>query len=257
MLESKRRAMIFLILSLLLAAIAGFLVLKKVQDINANLGTLVKVYVANTNIPSRTLIKPSDVRTDEIPKKYLRDYHITNTEDLVNKVSVVPLSAGDIITKNILKQATAVLNENDRLLTLMQSDKVYFDEPLEAQDRVDIVVSDQFSGKKQTYIFMSDVKVVRVAKEKNSFKGVQLEIPITQVPKLIHYQNYADSIRIVKANVGKEHNSTEAAASEVVNSPIDSNQDEKSNVKENEQKESNKVSKIEKDKGNSKKDSNR
>lgn len=46
MLESKRRAIIFFILSLLLALTAGLLVLKKVQAINDNLGTMVKVYVA-------------------------------------------------------------------------------------------------------------------------------------------------------------------------------------------------------------------
>lgn len=230
MLESKRRATIFFILSLLLAATAGFLVLHKVQNMNSNLGTLVKVYVAKSNIPSRTLIKPSDVKTDEIPKKYLRDYHITDSNDLINKVSVVPLSSGDIITKNILKRAAELVNENDRIITMMQSNKVYFDESLEAQDRVDIIVSDQFSGNKQTSVFMTDVKVVSVAMVKGSFKGARLEIPFDMVPRLINFQNYADNIRIVKANVGKEHMNTKPTSSEGQNSTSNDARNENKNV---------------------------
>ncbi|MCM3241022.1 flagella basal body P-ring formation protein FlgA [Heyndrickxia oleronia] len=222
MLESKRRAIIFFILSLLLALTAGLLVLKKVQAINDNLGTMVKVYVAKGDISSRAIITPENVTTDEIPKKYLKDYHVTKTEDLLNKVAVVPLSDGDMITKNILKQASAVVEEKNRLVTLMQSDRVYFDEPLEALDRVDIIVSERFSGKEETKFFMKDVKVARVAKEKSKFKGIQVEIPQSLVPELIHMQNYADSVRIIKSNVGQSN--------EPVQSQLEENQEE---IKEN------------------------
>lgn len=204
MLESKRRSIIFFVLSVLLALTAGFLVMNKVRALNNNLGTMVKVYVASTDITSRTLITLDNVRIEEIPKKYLRDYHITDSNDLINKVSVVPLSKGDVITKNMLKQASSVLKENDRLITLMRSERVVFDEPLESLDRVDIIVSHQFNGKQETIIFMEDVKVARVAKKKNEFSGVQLEVPLEKAPELIHMQNYADSVRIVKANVGKK-----------------------------------------------------
>ncbi|MBS4179502.1 Flp pilus assembly protein CpaB [Lederbergia citrea] len=203
MLESKRKAIIFFVISLLLALTSGFLVLKKVKALNNNLGTMVQIFVANEDIPSRALIRPEDIKMEEIPQKYLRDYHITNAEELMNKVSIVPLSTGDIITKNMLKQASSVVEENNRLITLMQADRIFFDEPLEAMDRVDIIVSHRFNSKEETSVFMKDVKVARVAKEKNKFKGVQLEVPLEAAPELIHMQNYADSVRIVKANVGK------------------------------------------------------
>ncbi|WP_340084707.1 SAF domain-containing protein [Siminovitchia sp. FSL H7-0308] len=203
MLESKRKAIIFFSISLLLAITAGMLILKKVQALNTNLGTMVQVVAANQDIPSRTLIRPEDITFEEIPQKYLKDYHITNTEKLVNKVSMVPLSKGDIITGNMLKQTSSVVEENNRLISVMRSDRIIFDEQLEALDRVDIIVSHRFDSKEQTTYFMKDVKVARVSKEKNKFKGVQLEIPTEQAPQLIHMQNYADSVRIVKANVGK------------------------------------------------------
>ena len=204
MLESKRRAIIFMLLSLSLAVLAGFLVLQKVKALNNDLGTVVSVYAANEDIASRQELKPSMITTKEIPKKYLEDYHITDVSDLENKVLVVPLSKGDVISKNILKQASVVMEENNRLISVMSDERVAFDESLEAMDRVDIIVSDKLEGNKaQTRIFMKDVKVARIAKKDNKFQGVQLEIPLDKAPELIHMQNYADSVRIIKSNVGQ------------------------------------------------------
>ncbi|NQD66056.1 flp pilus assembly protein CpaB [Bacillus haikouensis] len=211
MLESKRKAIIFIVLSILLAVTAGFLVLKKVQALNTNLGTSVKIFVADKEIASRSLITPDNVKTEEIPKKFLKDYHVTDVDELVNKVSVVPLATGDMITTNILKRASSVVDENNRLITLMQNERVFFDEPLEALDRVDIIVSHHFNNKEETTVFMRDVKVARVAKDKD-FKGVQLEVSMEKAPELIHMQNYADSLRIIKANVGKQEASQEDEA---------------------------------------------
>jgi Flp pilus assembly protein CpaB len=232
MLESKRKAIIFIVLSVLLALTAGFLVLKKVQALNTNLGTSVQIYVASKEISSRMLITPENIKTEEIPKKFLKDYHITDAKELVNKVSVVPLSSGDVITKNILKQAASVVEENNRLITLMKSERVFFDEPLEALDRVDVIVSHRFSGKEETSIFMKDVKVARVAKKDDDFQGVQLEVPLEKAPELIHMQNYSDSLRIVKANVGKKEE--QEAATKEEKAPA---KDEKEQVKEQEKKE--------------------
>jgi hypothetical protein len=95
----------------------------------------------------------------------------------------------------------------------MQNERVFFDEPLEALDRVDIIVSHRFNNKEETTVFMKDVKVARVAKDKGKdFKGVQLEVSMEKAPELIHMQNYADSLRIIKANVGKQKASQEGEA---------------------------------------------
>lgn len=203
MLESKRKAIIFFSIALLLALTAGMLILKKVQALNTNLGTMVQVAVASQEVPSRKIILPSDVAMEEIPQKYVKPYHVTDVEDLKNKVSTVPLSKGDVITQNMLKQASSVVEENNRLISLMGSDRITFDERLEALDRVDIIVSHRFNSKEQTDYFMKDVKVAHASEKKNDFKGVLLEVPTDKAPELIHMQNYADSVRVVKANVGQ------------------------------------------------------
>lgn len=238
MLESKRRAIIFLLLSLSLAIIAGFLVLQKVKAMNNDLGTMVQVYAAKTDISSRQEIMPDMITTKEIPQKYLEEYHITNVSDLENKVAVVPLSAGDVISKNILKQSSVVMEEHNRLISVMSDERVIFDESLEALDRVDIIVSEKFGDKPQTTIFMEDVKVARIAKKSDKFAGVQLEVPLEKAPELIHMQNYADSVRIVKSNVGQPAEELEAAEEETKGEKTDVKEAEKAPPKEEEKEES-------------------
>lgn len=214
MLESKRRAIIFFSLAVLLAAVSGFLVLQKVQALNSDLGTIVTVYTASGEISSRKAVTPDDVTTAEIPQEYLRDEHITDVDELMNKVSVVPLSEGDIITENILKEASAVTEANNRLVSMLRSEKVSFDENLIALDRVDIVVSHNFEEEPVTEVFMEDVKVARVAEEDEEFRGVQLEVPYENVSELIHMQNYADTLRVVKANVAETEQQEETSDQE-------------------------------------------
>ncbi|MFP7447004.1 flagella basal body P-ring formation protein FlgA [Bacillus infantis] len=204
MLESKRRAIIFILVSVLLAAAAGFFVLQKVSALNSELGGMTEVYVAASDIPSRTLIEREQVKTVEIPNRYVNNSHVTNVEDLINKVLVVPVAAEDVITKTMIKPVSNVRDENNRLVMIPQSDKVNFDQQLEALDRVDIIVSHKFNDKPVTETFMKDVPVAAVLKSNKKFKGIVVEIADKDAPQVIHMQNYADSMRILKANVGKE-----------------------------------------------------
>ncbi|WP_210367925.1 SAF domain-containing protein [Bacillus sp. REN3] len=219
MLESKRRAIIFITISLLLATAAGFFALKKVRDLNSELGGMTKVYVAADNIPSRTLIKPNQVMTLEIPNRFVNeDSHVTDEKDFYNKVLVVPLSKNDIITKQMIKPVSNIANENNRLVAIPHSDRVSFDETLESLDRIDIIVSHDFGGKPVTEIFMEDVSVAYPLFSGKKFKGVVVEVSAENAPKIIHMENYADSMRILKANVGKGDENKAATGGEKVNS---------------------------------------
>jgi Flp pilus assembly protein CpaB len=206
MLESKRRAIIFISISLVLAIIAGFMFLQKVNELNANLGGTTEVYIAKADINSRTIITPEMVDTIDLPNKFVTETHVTDPREITNKVAIVPLFEGDMITTNLLKPFSEVGDPNHRLVALFANERVSFDQELEDLDRVDIVVSQQFEGEPKTEIFMTDVHVFRVDKTKKEFRGVALEVSKEDAPKLIHMQNYADSIRVLKANVGQESN---------------------------------------------------
>jgi len=207
MLESKKRAMIFLLLAFILASIAGYLVFNKVKTLDSELGKMTKIYVAAGNIPSRTLITKGQIKTMKIPEKYAKDSSfVTELSDIVNHVAVVPLSKNGIFMKNMLKDATVARKANDRLIAVYPTEKIQFDQEVETNDRVDIIVSTEENGQKKTEIFMRDVPVAYAEKHKDRFLGVGLEVSLDEAPKLINMQNYADHIRILKANVGKEDN---------------------------------------------------
>ncbi|MEO4054195.1 SAF domain-containing protein [Solibacillus sp. CAU 1738] len=215
MLEAKRRAAIFLILAFLMAAVVGYLVLEKVKQLNAELGGMVEIYVSNGNIPTRTLLQPNQLSKMEIPQKFLTDSHITADSEIIGYVSVVPLEEGDIVTKNMLKNFANLQNENNRLVALYRTDKVQFDQEIAALDRVDIVVSHDKNGEKTTEIFMKDVPVAFAQGTRENFAGIAVEISMTDAPKLIHMQNYAEYIRVLKANVGKDGQVAEEEIAEI------------------------------------------
>jgi Flp pilus assembly protein CpaB len=201
-LEAKRRAAIFLLLAFILAAVAGYLVLEKVKQLNAELGGMVEIYVANGNIPARELINSSQLTKMEIPQKFLTSSHITSESDITGQVSVVPLKEGDIITSNMLKNHSNLLNKNNRLVALTRTDKIVFDQEVAALDRIDIIVSQEVDGEKKTELLMKDVAVAYAQGTGENFAGIAVEVSADEATKLIHIQNYAEYIRILKANAG-------------------------------------------------------
>ena len=212
MLEAKRRAAIFLLLAFILAAVAGYLVLEKVKQLNADLGGMVEIYVSNGDIPARTLLQPNQLTKMEIPQKFLTSSHITDEKDILGQVSVVPLDEGDIITQNMLKSYSNLQNENNRLVALYRTDNIQFDQEIAALDRVDIIVSFEKGGEKSTELFMKDVAVAFAQGTGENFAGIGVEISSEDATKLIHMENYAEYIRVLKANVGHDVESSNEEA---------------------------------------------
>ena len=208
MLEAKRRAAVFFILAFILAAATGYMVLQKVEDLNSDLGKMTKVYVAKADIDTRSVLKENQFKGMDLPNRFVTDSHITDFADLENRVSIVPLKDGDIVTKNMIKPATDLQDENNRLVSMASTEKVRFDQIIEELDRVDIYVSTDNNGKRSTSIFMKDV-LVRFARpiEENGkivgMAGISVEVTSEEVSQLIHMQHYAEHMRIIKANVGQ------------------------------------------------------
>src|SRR5699024_3137954 len=116
MFESKRRALVFMILSFILAVIGAMLFYSKYQELNDNLGDMTKVYVTGKSLPSRQAIEASDVSSIEIPNKYVTDAHILSLDQLEDQVSIIPLKEGDLITENILRPYTELTSDENRLI---------------------------------------------------------------------------------------------------------------------------------------------
>jgi len=102
----------------------------------------------------------------------------------------------------MLKSHSNLLNENNRLVALIRTDKIIFDQEVTALDRIDIIVSQEVDGEKKTELIMKDVPVAYAQGTGENFAGVAVEVSSSEATKLIHYQNYAEYIRILKANAG-------------------------------------------------------
>jgi hypothetical protein len=225
MLESKRRAAIFLLLAFLLAVAASVLVFDKVKDLNSELGGMTTIYKASESIQARTPIRENQITTEEIPNRFFKDdWHITDKNEILDKVPIVPLSPDEIITTNILRDYSVAMDETKRLIVMYPTEKVQFDQVVEAMDRVDIIVSIKGdNGKPITETFMKDVLVSYAQMEKGDFLGVGLEVSMEDAPKLIHMQNYADKIRILKASGGDMNTATKSDATKEQATKVEEN----------------------------------
>lgn len=208
--DAKRRAIIFTVFSLVLAVLAGILFIQRVGEVEAQLGNFVTVYVAKKDIGSRQPLSAGDFEAKEIPAKYVEQSVVTDLKKIGNYgpidrfVSVAPLKEGDVLTYNLLKPADDYTTGDRRLVQVPASNRVAFDQALEANDRVDIIVSwnknDIPTGEKRTDIFMQDVLVASVLPNSDDkFTGVWLEMSLDQAKEFIDAQNFAQSVRILKA----------------------------------------------------------
>ena len=209
--DAKRRAIIFVVIALLLAGIAGLLFMQQVSS--ATGGNTTTVYVAKSDIPSRQPLKKEHFEKKDVPTKYVQDTTVTDLEQIqmgkyrfkINQlVSVVPIPEGGILTTNMLKEQSALTANNKRMVSIAKSDRIVFDGNFDFNDRVDIIVSTRGKGAPKTETFMRDVQVVGVSKnKKGTVNGLGLEMTLDDAEKFIHMQNFAASIRILKAPTEK------------------------------------------------------
>lgn len=205
--DSKRRAILYAIVSLILAALAGVLFMHRVSAVEAQLGNEVTIYVAKTDIQPRQPLKPEQFEAVQVPQKFVQQSTVTNLQGdgddgIEDYVTIVPLKKGDVLTTNLLKPATELGTEGDkRLVYVPASDRIVFDQPLEARDRVDIIVSwgEEAEGSKRTVIFKTDVLVAAKSGEDGKFSGVWLEMSLDEAKRFIDAQNFAASVRLLKA----------------------------------------------------------
>lgn len=219
--DTKRRALIFVVLALVLSAFAGFLFMKQVSAVTGSLGKMTTVYVASKNIPSREPLKEEYFKPIDIPTKYVQDSAITDLNQIrlgkyqfqINQLtSVVPISKDGLLTSNMLKEQSFLTEKGKRMVSIARSNRIVFDGSFDFNDRVDLIVSTKGKNSPVTKTFMKDVLVVGVAKGKGgTINALGLEMDLSEAEKFIHVQNFAVSIRVLKApseqSSGKEDQS--------------------------------------------------
>lgn len=213
MVDAKRKALIFLVVAFILAVVTAGVVLNEIRKAQQNLTETTKVAALEGNIKSNEAITSSKIKWVEIPKNAAVSNFIQSEGDLKNQVVLTDMKDGDILTKNVLRSKIDI-SKGHRVVWLNPTENVLIDENVTEGDRVDIVVSMEEKNVMTTKRALKGIHVVEVDDDvqidKNKTTSViKVSLSIEDAEKLIHYQNTAQQIRILRVNELEEENKEE------------------------------------------------
>lgn len=224
MIDSKRKAIIFLTISFILAVVTAGVVLVQISQAQERLGETVEVASVSEDVPSNSAIDMKDIEWVKFPKNSASSF-ITDKSELEEVITLIDLKEGDLLTKNLVRKKLDI-PANERVVWLNATDIVLEDQQVKVGDLVDIIVSRELERKVETKRLLSNIKVVERDKE----GGIKISLPLEQAEKLIHYQNFAKQIRVLVVN---QVNDNKEAVEEKPAKPI---VEEKPEVKEEKKK---------------------
>lgn len=217
MFDSKRNAIILLFVAFVFALVSGLLFMNFVKTSNAKMGAMITYYVATKDILPRIPLKAGDFEPVAMPQRYAPANLVTDLKSFEGAVTAVPLSKGDALEKNVLKQVAVSANgANSRLVRLMASKQIQFESALEPLDRVDIIVSYlKTKDTPVTEVVMSNVPVATIytgnpsdsnSKTQNETQaqllGIALDIDLAGACRIFGFTSNSGSIiHILKANI--------------------------------------------------------
>lgn len=201
MVESKRKAFIFLLLAFILAVIAAGLIIKQLQVIAESTGETIKVAVAKQDINSYDELTSRNVEWIHIPlTDHVRNF-IQQKSELENTISIVDLEEGNFITPNMIRSKSSI-PPNERIVQLNVTQNVIIEEPLTEGDKVDVIVVYEESEGTVASLLFEEIPVVQVTA--NSGDGndgiIRVSVSIQDAQDLIYYQNIAKQIRVLRLN---------------------------------------------------------
>lgn len=205
MIDAKRKALIFLTLAFILAVVAAGFILNQIRMAQESLGETVKVAAAGSDIRSYTSLEKSDIEWVEMPRSSQVSSFIQDEKDLDEAIAVVNLNDGDILTKNVVRKKLDIPAEN-RVVWLNPTSNVVIDQAITEGDLVDVYSVMETKSSVTTERLLQTVPVVQLEKiqsdnDDESFgPAIRVSLDLEQAEKLIHAQNTAKQIRILRVN---------------------------------------------------------
>lgn len=200
MIDSKRKAIIFLTISFLLALVAAGVILVQVNQAQEKLGKTVAVAAVKKDVKSYYELTKKDIEWIQLPSESAQKGFITDDKDLEDVITVVDLKKGDLLTKSLVRKKLAI-PENERVVWLNATEIVLVDQnSLASGDLVDIIVTTGKEENMRTKRVFQNVYVVEVEKMEVGAPRVSISLPIEDAESLIHYQNSAKQIRVLRVN---------------------------------------------------------
>ena len=214
MYESKRRAFLFLIVSLSFALAAVWLFARYVERMERELGELVEIQAAGQLIPAGTAISRDMLQTVKLPRKYVVDSFITAADEVAGKISLVPIPPNEVLTRAMLGEASK-LPSGYRLVQL-RAPMAVFDDQVDVLDKVDVIGTydkqageeslfapspDEMGkggGSRTTEVILRDIPVIRVYKQGEEIVSIGVALTLEQARQVVWLQNFGKEVRVLK-----------------------------------------------------------
>ncbi|MEQ2527467.1 hypothetical protein EKG37_01895 [Robertmurraya yapensis] len=200
MIDAKRKAIIFLTIAFLLAVVAAGLILVQINEAQTKLGKTVQVAAASKNIGSYHEIGESDVTWVELPATSAYESFITSEQELEEAISVVNLKEGELLTNSQVRKKLDI-PANERVVWLNATEIVLIDQQVAEGDRVDIVIVTKNAEEQlETKRILENIPVVQIEEQTEGAPRVKVALSIEDAEAVIHYQNAAVQIRVLRVN---------------------------------------------------------
>jgi len=210
--ESRKRVFIFTILSIAFAMAAAFLFSNYINQTKKSLGDMVSIYVAEKDIPAGSPITPEFLSTVEMPIKYASDSFIKSAEQYKNKISLVPIPKGEVLTMVMLRESSSNVPSGYRMVEL-RAPLAVFDGQIDNLDRVDLFSSyeteanndpKQPKDRRITELTLKNVEVIRKTEQDGKLISIGVALKPEQAKRIIWILNYGKELRVVKSNSSLE-----------------------------------------------------
>jgi len=197
---ANRRAITMISLSLLMGGAAAWMAGNWVQHAGrAEEVETVTVVAADIAIPFGTKVATRHLKTLSMPVEFVPPGSFTNIEEVVDRVAVQPIVAGEILMHGRFTESedgstlAALVSEKMRAVTVRVDDVIGVAGFLLPGNRVDVLAARREDGRRATAeTILRDVKVLAVdqtaASEKNEpviVRAVTLEVNPTQAEILV------------------------------------------------------------------------
>ncbi|MEK5071573.1 hypothetical protein [Sporosarcina sp. FSL K6-1508] len=203
MIDSKRKAIIFLTISFVLAVVTAGVVLVQISQAQERLGEMVEVASVTKDVASYSEIDMNTIEWVKFPKNNASSFFITDKKELEEVITIVNLDSGDLLTKNLVRKRLDI-PVNERVVWLNATEIVLIDQQVTEGDLVDVIVSREVEKSVETKRLLSNIKVVQIEKGLEGSEGIKISLPLEQAEQLIHYQNFAKQIRVLRVNQAED-----------------------------------------------------
>lgn len=160
----RRRGLLFMLLSVLVAFGVFAVVSSYVQEVNSRVGPLVTVYQAQESLDAYTALSSDNVEAVEIPERYVSESALRSASEVDGRVIAVPVGAGSPLTRDLLVPPSE-LDPTEREVAVNVNAVTGLAGRVRPGDRVDVytVYRDVEGLPDQARVLLRGVRVVSVS----------------------------------------------------------------------------------------------